>query len=197
MSKYFIGVIILMGVALSVCISGWNNTKKEKDRLSSNQEALLSDVEFYKTESGKNAASVQALELKTSELEKHKKDLTQTVKDLNIKLSRVKSTSTTVTESNYQIEATIRDSIVYRDRLVPVYLKCVDYQDPYINFVGCIDSAGKFTGNIATIDTLDQVVHRVPKKIWFIKWGTKAIRQEIVSRNPNSKIVYSEYIEVK
>ena len=54
-----------------------------------------------------------------------------------------------------------------------------------------------FSAKIESVDTLQQVVHRIPKKFLFIKWGTKAIRQEVVSSNPHSKIVYTEYIELK
>lgn len=48
-----------------------------------------------------------------------------------------------------------------------------------------------------SIDTLHQIVHRVPRKFLFFRFGTKAIRQEIVSSNPYTKIVYSEYIELR
>ena len=48
-----------------------------------------------------------------------------------------------------------------------------------------------------SIDTLHQIVHRVPRKFLFFRFGTKAIRQEIVSSNPHTKIVYSEYIELR
>lgn len=54
----------------------------------------------------------------------------------------------------------------------------------------------KFDASV-DVDTLDQAVHRVPHRFWFIKWGTKAIRQDIVCRNPYSQITYSEYIELK
>ncbi len=50
---------------------------------------------------------------------------------------------------------------------------------------------------VQSVDTLIQVVHRVTRQFWFIKWGTKAIRQDIVSKNPHSQIVYTEYIELK
>ena len=51
--------------------------------------------------------------------------------------------------------------------------------------------------NYHSIDTLHQIVHRVPRKFLFFRFGTKAIRQEIVSSNPHTKIVYSEYIELR
>lgn len=194
MSKYLIYVIAVLVLAVGALYWQLDKTKAEKNRLSSNQEALLSDVEFYKTEADNNAASVQKLELSKSELEKHCEDLTKTVKDLNIKISRIQSASTTVTQSDYKIVTVVKDSIVYRDK--PVTLQAINFKDPWIDMAGIIDR-GVFSGNISTRDTLVQVIHRVPKKFWFIKYGTKAIRQEIVTKNPHSNIVYTEYIELK
>ena len=194
MSKYLIYVIAVLALAVGALYWQLDKTKAEKNRLYSNQEALLSDVEFYKTEADNNAASVQKLELSKSELEKHCEDLTKTVKDLNIKISRIQSASTTVTQSDYKIVTVVKDSIVYRDK--PVTLQAINFKDPWIDMAGVIDR-GVFSGNISTRDTLVQVIHRVPKKFWFIKYGTKAIRQEIVTKNPHSNIVYTEYIELK
>ena len=50
---------------------------------------------------------------------------------------------------------------------------------------------------VVSVDTLQQIVHRVPRRFLFIRWGTKAIRQEVVSSNPHTNIVYTEYIELK
>ena len=151
-------------------------------------------MEYYKTESGKNAASVLKLELSKSELERHCQDLTKTVDDLNIKISRIQSASTTVTKTEVEIQTVVRDSIVYRD--LPISIKVINWRDPWIKLNGVLDG-DTFSAKIESVDTLQQVVHRIPKKFLFIKWGTKAIRQEVVSSNPHSKIVYTEYIELK
>ncbi|MFV0537642.1 MAG: DUF6549 family protein [Dysgonomonas sp.] len=190
-SIYLIGILSLAVVTLYWQL---DKTVTEKQRLSNNQEALLSDVDHYKTESGKNAASVQKLELTKSELEKYNVDLKETISDLNLKINRIQAAATTATQSNYKIKTVVKDSIVYRD--VPVKLQRIDFRDPYIDLTGTIDS-GTFSGDITTRDTLVQIIHRVPKKFLFIKYGTKAIRQEVVSKNPYSKIVYTEYIELK
>lgn len=190
-SIYLIGILSLAVVTLYWQL---DKTITEKQRLSNNQEALLSDVDHYKTESGKNAASVQKLELTKSELEKYNVDLKETISDLNLKINRIQAAATTATQSNYKIKTVVKDSIVYRD--MPVKLQHIDFRDPYIDLTGTIDS-GTFSGDITTRDTLVQIIHRVPKKFLFIKYGTKAIRQEVVSKNPYSKIVYTEYIELK
>lgn len=194
MRKILFSVIAVLSLAVTFLYCQLDRTKTEKNRLANNQEALLSDVEFYKTEAGNSVASVQRLELKKSELEKHCEDLTKTVKDLNIKIGRIQAAATTATQTEYVIETVVRDSIIYRD--VPVPVQTISYTDPWIDFNGIIESC-TFSGNINTRDTLVQVIHRIPKKFWFIKWGTKAIRQEVVSKNPYSNITYTEYIEVK
>ena len=50
------------------------------------------------------------------------------------------------------------------------------------------------TCRIESVDTLRQIVHRVPRRFLFIRFGTKAVRQEIVSSNPHTRIVYAEYV---
>lgn len=194
MKKILLYVNVALILTVSVLSCWLNNVREEKKRLADNQEALLSDVDYYKTESGKNAASVLKLELSKSELENHCQDLTKTIDELNIKIGRIQSASTTITKTEVKIQTVVRDSIVYRD--LPVNLKVIKWRDPWVVLNGVLDGE-TFSANIESIDTLSQVVHRIPKKFLFIKWGTKAIRQEVVSSNPHSKIVYTEYIELR
>lgn len=196
MRKILIYAVIFLSILAAVLYWQLSEVKTEKKRLANNQEALLTDVETYKTEAGKNAASVLRLELSKSELEKYNKDLTQTVSDLKIKISRIQSASTTATSTDYSITTPVRDSIVYRDRLILDTLKRITYNDAWLNVDGTIQK-GIFSGNIQSRDTLVQVIHRIPKRFLFFKWGTKAIMQEVTTKNPHSKIVYTQYIELK
>ena len=194
MRKFIVCTYTILIIASVFMIGKVRSLKKERDRLENNQTALLSDVEYYKTESGKNAASVQKLELTKSELEKHCIDLTQTVKDLGIKVKRLQSASTTVTKTEVEIQTVVHDSIVYRDG--PVILKTINWKDPWIKLDGILDGED-FSAKIQSIDTLNHIAHRVPKKFLFFRFGTKAVRLEVVNKNPHSQIVYTEYIELK
>lgn len=194
MRKFIVCTYTILIIASVFMIGKVRSLKKERDRLENNQTALLSDVEYYKTESGKNAASVQKLELTKSELEKHCIYLTQTVKDLGIKVKRLQSASTTVTKTEVEIQTVVHDSIVYRDR--PVILKTINWKDPWIKLDGILDGED-FSAKIQSIDTLNHIAHRVPKKFLFFRFGTKAVRLEVVNKNPHSQIVYTEYIELK
>jgi hypothetical protein len=170
-------------------------TLKENKRLERNEKALLSDVSFYKTKSGESAASVLQLELTRQSLSNSNLSLKDEIKKLNIKLKRVVSTSRTATKSNYNIKTLVKDSIIYKDRVIIDTVAVVRYNDEWITFDGII-KAKEFLGKIETRDTLIQVVHRIPYRFLFFRYGTKAIRQEIVSKNPYSRINYSEYIKL-
>lgn len=169
--------------------------RNEKDRLSANQDALLADVEYYKSESGKSAAAAQQLTLTHSEFKKHYDEIAKTAKDLGIKLNRLESASTTRTETKIKVVTDVRDSIVYRDSIRDV-LKVFNWKDPWTRVDGTIDK-DSVDIDVQTTDTLVQVVHRVPHKFLFFKWGTKAIRQDVTVKNPHTKITYTEYIELK
>ncbi len=184
-------IIIALICIIGVLIFRVKSLKTDNIRLSDNQRALMSDIEFYKTESGKNAASVERLKLEKSEFKTYESDLVKKIEELNIKIRRLQSVSQTHTETFIPIEVTVRDSIFKTDTL-----KCIEFRDPWIDFSGCFNRS-VFTGSILCRDTIIQVVHRVPRKLWFIRYGTKAIRQEILSQNPYNKIVYTKYIELR
>lgn len=196
MNKYLCIACVILAVA---CTSLWgvnSNLRQEKERLTGNQEALMDEVQYYQDEAGRNAASVQRLELSKAELEAYNGELTKRIEDLNIKLKRVQSATTTATQTNVEIKTIIKDTIIYRDTGMLV-LPAIKWQDPWVNVDGIIKPDSTVDLSIHSVDTLFQVVHRVPKKFLFIRYGTKAIRQEITSSNPHTKIVYSEYIELK
>lgn len=196
MKKYLLIACVILAVLCASLLGAVRELTQEKDRLTGNQEALMEEVQYYQDEAGRQAASVQRLELSKSELEAYNGELTQRIEDLNIKLKRVQAATTTATQTNVEIKTIIKDTIIYRDTGMLV-LPAIKWQDPWVNVDGVIKPDSTVDLSIQSVDTLFQVVHRVPKKFWFIKYGTKAIRQEITSSNPHTKIVYSEYIELE
>lgn len=197
MNKYLIIACVVLAVICASLLGIVGDINQENDRLKHNQDALMDDVTYYQTEVGKYAASVQMMELTNSELEAHNKELNKVVDDLNIKLKRVQAATTTATKTRVDIKTIIRDSIVYVDSGRIDKVPAIKWQDPWVNVDGLILPDSTMDLKVQSVDTLYQVIHRVPKKFWFIKYGTKAIRQDITSSNPHTKIVYSEYIELK
>ncbi len=195
MNKYLIMACVILGIACAT-LWGWNGKlREEKDRLAGNQQALLEKVDYYQTEAGKSAASVQRLELSYSELEDNYNQVCQVADELKVKLKRIEAASTTQTKTEVKIQTIVRDSVVLRDSLPPLRVQAIEWKDPWVTVTGEL-RAKDLSLNVTSVDTLVQIVHRVPKKFWFIKYGTKAIRQEIRSSNPHTKIIYTEYIEL-
>jgi hypothetical protein len=197
MNKYLIFLCVALFVVCLCLEKSLESSKAECVRLQGNQESLLADVTLYKTKAGESAASVQRLQLTKDELERNYQAMCEEARQLGLKVKRLQSAARTSTNSHLQVTAPIRDSIVYRDRPVPIdTLKAFAWYDPpWASITGVIDS-GKVSMDVHMTDTIVQLVHRVPKKFLFFRFGTKAIRQEVKSKNPYTTIAYSEYIEI-
>jgi hypothetical protein len=167
----------------------------DKQRLEHNQHALLSDVELYRTAAGHSAASVEILNLEVEELREARSRDAEKLRELGIRLRRAESYSRNVTQSEYVAHTSLRDSIIVRDTVhdtVRIFLS----GDTWSRVAGVI-RGDSLSLTLRSVDTLFQVVHRVPRRFLFFRFGTKAIRQEIVSSNPHTQLVYSEYIQLK
>ena len=98
-----------------------------------------------------------------------------------------------------EIRTPLRDTVVVRIHdTLPVRdtVRMFRWRDPWISVEGRIgrDSAAC---RIRSVDTLRQAVHRIPRRFLFIRWGTKALRQEIVSTHPHTRIVHAEYVKIE
>ena len=196
MTKYLLFTILVLAASLAVSVKSCQDIRTDRNRLSDTQRTLLADIEFYRTKDSLSAASVERLTLTNREFRKYAGELKKTVEELNLKVKYLQSASQSATETKYLVKTEIRDSIVIRPGREPDTLNRIDFQDPYLTFSGSI-TGKQFSGLIQSRDTIVQLIHRIPRRFWFIRWGTKAIRQEIVSRNPYSRITYTEYIELK
>ncbi len=85
----------------------------------------------------------------------------------------------------------LRDTVVRVDTV-----RVFRWRDAWVEVEGCV-GADSLRCRVTSVDTLRQVVHRIPRRFLFIRWGTKALRQEIRSSNPHSRIVYSEYVRIE
>lgn len=176
-------MLIIFGAAL-------RHRASEVTRLDNNCRALASEAELYQTRLDESAASVIALQLELDEYRKqHKQDLKR-IRSLGVRLRRVESVAKTATKSEVRYLAPRRDTIIVHDTV-----STFRWSDGWTKAEGVIRE-GEVECKIESIDTLRQVIHRVPRRFGAIRYGTKAIRQEILSSNPNTQIVYTEYIEL-
>ena len=191
-SIFWAAVVVLLSVV--VCGVVIHHLINENARLRSNEHALLEGVEYYRTESGKSAASVEILELELSEFRAQRQRDAEEIASLGIRLRRAESVARGVAVTTLSDTVVLRDTIVLRDT-VSVAARHFALADAW-NRVEAILFGDTLRYAVRSIDTLHQVVHRVPRKLLFIPYGTKAIRQEVWSSNPNTELVYTEYIEL-
>ena len=200
MKKYLLIALLIGGALLWVQTARLRSEKRERRRLESNQAALMSDVAYYRTKEGKTAVSNMVLNLRISEMEKLRAADAESIRNLGIKLKRVESTAKTATATVIELRAKLRDTTVIRktsaEAVVLDTMWSFLWRDPWVAVEGLIGH-DSVACRVESTDTLRQVVHRIPRRFLFIRWGTKAIRQEVVSSNPHTRIVYTDYIELK
>lgn len=194
MKKYLFIYAVLTTVV--IVVGGrilWGEQQREK----SNNQALLQSVNYYKTEAEKSAASVQILRLRCGEFEELRAADAEKIRQMGLKIRRLESAANSVTQTKLEVVVPIRDTVVIRDTVKTIdTLRLFRWQDSWVTIDGVIDS-DSVACTLRSVDTLHQVVYRVPRRFWFIKFGTKAFRQHIVSSNPHSEIVYTEYVKIE
>lgn len=205
MKKYLIIAAIALAVAAVVTIwvqrSRINQLTGERDKYRTNTETLLQEVSRYQTKDSLNAAKVGVLELKLSEFEKYRASDAELIKTLQTKNRELERVTTTQMETINELRATVRDSVVYLlGDTVTAVLRCVDIVEPYFELHGCATPDGQFTGTHINRDSL-LIVETVQYKRWLgFLWKTKKIKNreiDVISRNPHTKIMGVEYIEIE
>jgi hypothetical protein len=171
--------------------------KAEKELYQKNTDVLMGKVEAYKANDSLNVVSIGRLELKLSEYKKYRAEDLELISSLKVDKKRLEQITTAQTQTIYELKGSVRDSIIYVDNYIVDTLRCLDIANKWFDLHGCINKKNEFSGTFENRDSLVYVEHVVPKKFLFIKWGVKERKQEILSKNPNTKIVNAEYISIR
>lgn len=199
-------MLVSAGLALFAFIA-YRNMKADRDRLRENQNILLhkGTVDIKQTNTGLSQASVPALTLRSSEFRQSGDTLLQVAKAAGIKTSRITEAATASTATSVKFKTRIFQTIVHdtvRDtvaRSLTTFLPSrqlqLSWNDPWVSLSGTIaDSI--FHGSITSVDTLDIIVHRVPKRFLFFRFGCKQVRMDVVSRNPHTQLTYARFLQL-
>ena len=180
-----------------IIIFGSRYLLSENSRLQANNQSLMADVDIFRTDAERAAAAVQVLRLKVGEYEELRAADAAKIREMGIKIRRLQSAAKSVTRSEIVVNAPLRDTIIVRDTVHRVdTLRLFRWSDSWVAVDGIIDR-DSVQCNVSSIDTLHQMVYRIPRNFLFFRFGTKALRQQIVSSNPHNKIVYTEYIKIE
>lgn len=201
MKKYIIIAAIAAVVTIWVQHSRINQLTGERDKYRTNTETLLQDVSRYQTTDSLNAAKVGVLELKLSEFEKYRASDAELIKTLQTKNRELQSVTTAQMETITQLRGTVRDSIVYLpgDTTITI-LKCVDIADPWFSLNGCTAPDGTFSGTFINRDSILIVASVQYKRFLGFLWKTNKVKNreiDVVCKNPHTKIIGVEYVEIE
>ena len=197
--NYIAVAIGMVAIALSGFL--WrrlNGAYKELDAAKNNVEQLVTDVQHYKTESGKNAAKAGALYMDLQEYKRYRAEDAALIKQLKLKQKELASVGNIHTQTTMQIAGAVKDSVVYMpgDSITKV-LRCVDYADEWVSVSGCADS-NKFNGLISVRDSL--LITETIKYKRFLFWRTNKVKERsvnVVCRNPHTQIKDVRYIIIR
>lgn len=173
--------------------------QEENKRLTNNQAVLLDSVQTYKVTDSLNAAKINVLELSLSDYKKYREEDAKLIKKLKAdKLSAAASINTTTTT---KIKVQIKDSIIYRDRVVPVdTVKQINFDSKWTSVHGYLanDTVNLDIENREELLVAESFIRKrfigIKLPIWLFGYKTKSI--DVVSKNPNTKITNLEYIQI-
>jgi len=185
---------------IALCLLGFTiglvdqlvQSKKGFARLQESFTASNSELIHFKTLNGKQAAKIQVLQLRNTELSAIYPEILNEVRNLNIKPRMVNHYSETVIHQQKEVVTQLKDSVVF-DTLIE---RNFHYSDAYYLVQGKVQQ-DSIRFNINSTDSLVQVVYRGKRKRpWLWIFSNRELEQAIYSKNPNSTIIYSKTISI-
>lgn len=200
--------LIIVAIAIFALLVGWCiiqhkeivHLQQEAHRYKQNTSILMQDVERYRTSDSLNAAKVGVLLLKLSEMEDLRAEDIKTIESLKIKKRELEQITTMQMQTIANIKGQVRDSIVFKDRIVQDTLWTLDVADEWIDLHGVISKDGAFDGTLEVRDSLTVVETVQHKRFLGFLWKTKKVKSreiDVVNKNPYSHIVGLESVRIE
>lgn len=193
-------VLIVLSAMLYISIKNNRQLRADVERYASNTSILMQDIERYRTSDSLNAAKVGVLSLKLSEMEDLRAEDIKTIESLKIKKKELEQITTMQMRTIANIKGEVRDSVVYRDKIIRDTVKALNVSDDWIDLHGVIYDDGIFDGTLEVRDSLTIVETVQRKRFLGFLWRTKRIKSrevDVVNKNPYSQIVGLESITIE
>ncbi|EFM01800.1 DUF6549 family protein [Hoylesella marshii] len=193
-------VFITLLAALSYTFRRYVEMKNDRDRLRQNQSILLHNgrVEITRTSDGRSHASAPAINLRADEFRQSADPLVKVARQAGIKPSRISTAATAATATSVYIETQLTTVPSDTSTVAPTYSQTprhLSYTDPWTSLTGTIADSS-FRGSISTTDTLDIIIHRIPRRFLFFRFGCREVRIDISSRNPHTRLTYAKFYQL-
>ena len=191
-------ILAIVFVVLILCIIGLSkrigSLKNERDKYKSNEVALLTQTTQYKTKDSLNAASVYELQMTLSEYKKYRADDAKTIQSLQTKGRTLESVTTVKGNVKIPLKIPVKDSIVYRDKVVHDTLRTIKDYNKWYFIDGYVDK--NFNGNIGFNEKMAIAISLKYKRFLGFLWKTNEIKDkkcDVVNYNPYGKMTEVTY----
>lgn len=193
--------VVLMGVAALIAAAliaiAAIEVRKQQKRLVASQatiQALLADVERYRTSDSLNAAKAQVLSFRLSEMERYRAEDIKLIESLKVKKQELEQVTSVQLQTIATLKGKVRDSIVIHSEEKPLFdtVQALSVSDEWIDLHGVISRDGTFDGTLEVRDSL-LVVETVQRKRFLgFLWRTRRVKSrevDVVSKNPYTAIM--------
>ena len=196
---YGVVAIIILIVTIISMAKHIGYLKNENRRLYNNQTALLDSMQTYKVADSLNASKVNMLELSLSDYKRFRAEDAELIKKL--KAGQLSSSTSMSSTTKTEIKTLVKDSIIYRDKYIPIdTVKQINYKSYWVDVYGYISNDSACL-NVTNREELLIAESLVKKKFLFFKlpvkiFGYKTKSVDAVSKNPNTRINKLEFIQI-
>lgn len=204
------GVVVLLLFGLGAFIAVRSNMRLNANiaRMQHNQQTMQAEVEYYKSRSGEQVATIEALTLEREEISRLVPEYEKEIDNLRTKLRDVENMGSIVSATQIEMVAPLEDYI-HKDTLAEIletlsdslhrhYLalsaKYFHWADKYNSIDGIIYDDSVHC-QVAITDKLKFITYRKKKKCLFKRKG-RILGYDVICENPNTQILDIEYIEI-
>lgn len=200
MSKFLIGAIIVLLIALGLSVRQVYLYKEEAKVQKMNVSALMQSVQEYRVQDSLKAASVSELQLTLKQYEQYRQEDAEIINSLKVDKNRLQSIITTQTDTYYAGTAALRDSIRkiinQSGQIIEQPIKVAEIENKWHNLNVVLSDSLEY--QLKCYEELIVVNHIIPKRfLWIFKFGVKDIKTEVVSKNPYTKKISVESVTIR
>lgn len=200
MNKFLVGIILVLSI---VCFAFYHDIsvlKSEANRYKENTKTLMQDVGRYRTSDSLNAVKVSTLTLELREMESYRAKDMQLIESLQVKKRELERITSMQMQTIANIKGQVKDSIIYRDKIIRDTIKALSISDEWIDLRGEIYNDGSFNGTLEVRDSLTVVETVRYRRFLGFLWKTKRVKHrtvDVVNKCPYTQITGLESIVIE
>lgn len=200
MKKILVGIIIVLSI---VCFAFYHDVrvlKNETNRYKENTKTLMQDMGRYRTSDSLNAVKVSTLTLELREMESYRAKDMQLIESLQVKKRELERITSMQMQTIANIKGQVKDSIIYRDKIIRDTIKALSVSDKWINLHGVVYDDGAFDGTLEVRDSLTVVETVRYRRFLGFLWKTKRVKHrtvDVVNKCPYTQITGLESIVIE